>query len=119
MIVKRQWIFFLFMIAVICTLIGSLIFISLGQFDSAKWKENAGNYEGKNPRLEMVYKLERLLPNGSPKIEVDKLLGKPDGASKDKYLYYLGRDSMGPHFLLYEISFDQDGRTTKMNFRRD
>jgi hypothetical protein len=119
MIAKRRWMFFLPIIAAICALVGWLIFSSLGQFDSAKWKENAGNYEGKNPRLEMVYKLDRLLPNGSPKTQVEKLLGKPDGADKDKYVYYLGRDSMGPHFHLYEISFDQDGNITEMNFRRD
>ncbi|MCG9892053.1 MAG: hypothetical protein MH252_13350 [Thermosynechococcaceae cyanobacterium MS004] len=89
------------------------------RFDSAEWQKQAGNYGRENPRLSMMNDVERLLPIGSFKAEVEALLGKPDAASEDRYVYDLGRDTLGPHFLRYEISFDPRGRVSHLRIQRD
>ena len=89
-------------------------------FDKAAWDQGRGNYDGKNPRLDLVAQLESIgIEPGTPRAKVHELLGPPDrpvlaaGASGEGW--YLGRNDMAPDFLILTIHYDADGRVTKVN----
>jgi hypothetical protein len=90
-----------------------------GRFDSSTWKQNAGNYDGENPRAAMVARLERIVRVGTKQNDIERLLGQPDQKEGETtYIYYLGRDPIGPSYSVYEIVFDNENCVVQMNWRR-
>lgn len=85
-------------------------------FDKARWDSGAGNYDGKNPRLELVSSLGAAgLVIGAPRTTVHRLLGAPDAPSvtdKNAEGWYLGRNDMAPDFLTLTIRYDDKDKVT-------
>ena len=85
-------------------------------FDKARWDSGAGNYDGKNPRLELVNALDDAgIVIGTSRTMVHTILGEPDTPSLTDEKgegWYLGRNDMAPDFLTLTIRYDD---TDKVN----
>ena len=81
-----------------------------GQFESAAWQGERGNYNGDNLRLYMISDLEQnYLKVGMSQRAVEQLLGEPDSIREALSVYDLGVSPYGIDGEFLEIKYDSDG----------
>ena len=82
---------------------------SSGAFaDAGKWGE-------KNRRQELYVEAKGLLPAGTPRAEVVRLLGPPDSTGPETDRYTLGRATWSVSFETLVILYDAEGRVASVD----
>ena len=119
---KKRWIS-------ICILVATLGFVAIlcqqringsGQFESAAWQSERGDYDDDNSRLYMISDLKlNHLKVGMSQRSVEQLLGEPDSTREASSVYSLGVSPYGIDSEFFVIKYDAGGNFVTTQWGRD
>lgn len=88
-------------------------------FDKAAWDNGRGQYDTKNPRLDLVEPARDAgVRVGTRREAIRAILGTPDDEATEADLWFLGRDDLAPNVRLLVVDYDASGVATRVINRK-